>query len=280
MQCTAATPGPCGPARIHSWNPLWKSLQLLPCSLMLLVSVGGDTNLFVCVLRHLKSTQNWRDPSFFCTSTTGLHQEDWLGQIVPASSISLSDAWTSSSKGGGISGWPRHRENREFDSYFFQTGKTQGILLWHRENFWDTGKIFWLFCYVNVIFLCTFGSPGFKLWGFVGDSLSPIAHKMCVDGFCLGPGKMVHPHQASWKLSGLWGCDQWGEGREWHPLATLVHLHCIEEDPPWWLRDVLGVALYLGGVFPLGTWYHNGSPCPYHPLKITTSAGALVNFFF
>ena len=29
----------------------------------------------------------------------------------------------------GISGWPRHRENREFGSYFFQTGKTQGILL-------------------------------------------------------------------------------------------------------------------------------------------------------
>ena len=32
----------------------------------------------------------------------------------------------------GSSGWPRHRENREFGSYFFQTGKTQGILLWHR----------------------------------------------------------------------------------------------------------------------------------------------------
>ena len=27
------------------------------------------------------------------------------------------------------SGWPRHRENREFGSYFFQTGKIQGILL-------------------------------------------------------------------------------------------------------------------------------------------------------
>ena len=26
-------------------------------------------------------------------------------------------------------GWPRYRENREFGSYFFQTGKTQGILL-------------------------------------------------------------------------------------------------------------------------------------------------------
>ena len=32
-------------------------------------------------------------------------------------------------------GWPRRRENREFGSYFFQTGKTQGILLWHREKF-------------------------------------------------------------------------------------------------------------------------------------------------
>ena len=79
---------------------------------------------------------------------------------------------------------------------FFRQGK-------HREFCCDTGKIFetqgkyFDFCYVNVIFLCTFGSPGFKLWGFVGDSLSPIAHKMCVDGFCLGHGKMVHPHQAS-----------------------------------------------------------------------------------
>ena len=27
-----------------------------------------------------------------------------------------------------ITGWPRLRENREFGSYFFQTGKTQGIL--------------------------------------------------------------------------------------------------------------------------------------------------------
>ena len=26
-------------------------------------------------------------------------------------------------------GWPQHKENREFGSYFFQTGKTQGILL-------------------------------------------------------------------------------------------------------------------------------------------------------
>ena len=29
----------------------------------------------------------------------------------------------------GRAGWPRHRENREFGYYFFQTGKTQGILL-------------------------------------------------------------------------------------------------------------------------------------------------------
>ena len=60
---------------------------------------------------------------------------------------------------------------------------TQGKLLRRREN------ILTVFCYVNVIFLCTFGSPGFKLWGFVGDSLSPIAHKVCVDGFCRGAWK-------------------------------------------------------------------------------------------
>ena len=42
------------------------------------------------------------------------------------------------------SGWPRHRENREFGSYFFQTGKTQGILFSHREKFANTGKIFGL----------------------------------------------------------------------------------------------------------------------------------------
>ena len=28
-----------------------------------------------------------------------------------------------------ITGWPRHRENREIGSYFFQTGKTQKNLL-------------------------------------------------------------------------------------------------------------------------------------------------------
>ena len=46
--------------------------------------------------------QNWRDPSFFHTSTMALHQGDWLGRIAPVSNISLRDAWTSSSKGGGI----------------------------------------------------------------------------------------------------------------------------------------------------------------------------------
>ena len=59
------------------------------------------------------------------------------------------------------------------------------------------GKKFDCTYFIYVIFLCPFGSPGLKLWGFVGDSLSPIAHKMCADGFCLGPGIMVHPRQAS-----------------------------------------------------------------------------------
>ena len=48
--------------------------------------------------------QNWRDPSFFRTSTTPFHQGDWLGWIAPASSMSLSDSWTSSSKVGVCAG--------------------------------------------------------------------------------------------------------------------------------------------------------------------------------
>ena len=39
---------------------------------------------------------------------------------TPSPSHNTSNHW---------SGWQRHRENRELGSYFFQTGKTQGILL-------------------------------------------------------------------------------------------------------------------------------------------------------
>ena len=63
----------------------------------------------------------------------------WPGfHVLPAGSLVNSAICENVTK----SGWPRHRENREFGSYFFQTGKTQGILLQHRESFWDTGKIF------------------------------------------------------------------------------------------------------------------------------------------
>ena len=41
-----------------------------------------------------------------------------LGRFLLISRISTCD---------GIPGLPRHRENREFGSPFFQTGKTQGI---------------------------------------------------------------------------------------------------------------------------------------------------------
>ena len=88
-------------------------------------------------------------------------------------------------------GWPRHRENREnreLTLTFSRQGNTREFCCDTGKIFETQGKYFDCICYVNVIFLCTFGSPGFKRWGFVGDSLSPIAHKMCVDGFCLEPG--------------------------------------------------------------------------------------------
>ena len=53
-------------------------------------------------LRHLKLTQKCRVPSFFWTKTTALHNGDWLGWIASVSSISHSEARTSSNKGGGI----------------------------------------------------------------------------------------------------------------------------------------------------------------------------------
>ena len=42
-----------------------------------------------------------------------------------------------------LTGWPRHREIREFGSYFSQTWKTQGIWFWHREKFANTGGNIW-----------------------------------------------------------------------------------------------------------------------------------------
>ena len=42
-------------------------------------------------------------------------------------------------------GWPQHREKREFGFYFFQTRKTQGIC-YNTGKFFETqGKYFWLY---------------------------------------------------------------------------------------------------------------------------------------
>ena len=56
--------------------------------------------------------------------------------MIPAldGSVSVSEVYGQSVKcnhlvSHRIAGWPRHRENRESGSQFFQTGKTQEILL-------------------------------------------------------------------------------------------------------------------------------------------------------
>ena len=56
----------------------------------------------VQVLSQQKSTQKHRVPSFLQTSTTALHEGDWLGCITPISSMSLSEAHTSSKSGRGM----------------------------------------------------------------------------------------------------------------------------------------------------------------------------------
>ena len=63
---------------------------------------SGYESFFVCMLSLWKSTQKHRVRSFFQTNTTTLHHRDWLGCITPASSMSLSEAHTSSRSGRGM----------------------------------------------------------------------------------------------------------------------------------------------------------------------------------
>ena len=62
----------------------------------------GWESFFVREFNLLKSIQNLKEPSFFQTSTTALHQGLLLSQIAPASSINLRCSLTSSTCGGGI----------------------------------------------------------------------------------------------------------------------------------------------------------------------------------
>ena len=63
---------------------------------------SGYESFFIWVLRHQKSMQKHRPPSFFWTNTTALHHMLWLRQIVPESNISHKCLWTSSTNGRGI----------------------------------------------------------------------------------------------------------------------------------------------------------------------------------
>ena len=64
---------------------------------------GQWIRIFLVLTFNLwKSMQKHRPPSFFLTNTTALHHGLWLGQIAPASNISLTWALISSTIGGGI----------------------------------------------------------------------------------------------------------------------------------------------------------------------------------
>ena len=77
---------------------------------------------------------------------------DWAVHLIhgsPVCNFLLTDqsnyeAYSNKNRMNLNAAWPRRRENREFGSYFFQTGKTQGIFvvtqgkfLRHRENIFD-----------------------------------------------------------------------------------------------------------------------------------------------
>ena len=58
--------------------------------------------VFMWALRHWKSIQECRPPSFFLINTTALHHTLWLGQIAPESNISHKCIWMSPTNGEGM----------------------------------------------------------------------------------------------------------------------------------------------------------------------------------
>ena len=178
-----------------------------------------------------------------------------------------------------ITGWPRHRENREFDSYFFQTGKTQGILLWHRENCWDRENILTVFCYVNVIFWCTFGSPGFKLWGFVGDSwvLLLIRCVLMASVWGLENGASSPSIlKAKWTL-GLWPV---GGGERVTSFSHLGAPPLHWGGPPLVAKGCPGCGPVSWGSFLSGYMVPLWVPLSLPPLKNNYLCGSPCQFFF
>ena len=94
----------------------------------------------LCGLVH-QSTHNLTSKKSVTTDQFHLVSKDSLPRDVGSKQVNLLDGTLSKQTMRGsehwllggchitYAGWPRHRENREFGSYFFQTGKTQGILL-------------------------------------------------------------------------------------------------------------------------------------------------------
>ena len=85
----------------------------------------GSTSIHRCLCRYRSRCECATNQG--CKTGTGLWTA--VNVVSPLKIIKL--------QGGHGTG-----KTGEFGSYFFQTGKTQGIWLWHREKFWDTGKIF------------------------------------------------------------------------------------------------------------------------------------------
>ena len=76
--------------------------------------------------------------------------------------------------GDNITGWPWHRENREFGCKFFQTGKTQGIWLQQMEKF---SHVWFLRCgiFIVLLFLSFQASPVDIFLGGKGVHCGPKA---------------------------------------------------------------------------------------------------------
>ena len=90
---------------LHSPNSMWLHLKNPKFPMVKAVYCFKASSIAICQNLAFKSRQEkYPVPTKLSmhTNTTALHQGLWFGQVAPASNISSTCAWTSSTIGGGI----------------------------------------------------------------------------------------------------------------------------------------------------------------------------------
>ena len=123
-------------------KPLFRSMQekcRAPTMLSIVSCIWGKgyASFLVLAFRHQKSIQKFREPSFFLTNTTALHQGDWEGRIAPPSSISWICCHTSSTNGGAM------RRNLSLNGLWSSSSISCSVTFVHPISWCSREKMSW-----------------------------------------------------------------------------------------------------------------------------------------